>query len=136
MIISGTNEGELGEQLLLTCTVSVVDHLVARPSIVWVVGDSGVTENDTRAVNETTSEKTLIFSSLNTSHGGQYTCQAQIIIAEISLVKAGMDSAEVMVQSEFLSQSNVVAVDVCMCVCVCVCLCMCVCVFSQSQDQW
>ena len=122
MIISGTNEGE---QLLLTCTVSVVDHLVARPSIMWVggsVGDSGVTENDTRAVNETASERTLIFSSLNTSHGGQYTCQAEIIIAEISLVKAGMDSTEVMVQSEFLAQS--IGYSDCWLVCVCVCVCV------------
>ena len=77
------------------------------------VGGSGVIDNDTRAVNETTSERTLTFSSLNTSHGGHYTCQAVINIAQISLMKTGNDIAEVMVQSEYLSLP-VVVVDVCL----------------------
>ena len=127
IIISSTIGGtlEVGDTLELSCSVTVEEHLApsAELSFVWSggsvggsrgsVGGSGVIDNDTRAVNETTSERTLTFSSLNTSHGGQCTCQAVINIAQISLMKTGNDIAEVMVQSEYLSLP-VVVVDVCL----------------------
>ena len=120
IIISSTIGGalEVGDKLELSCSVTVEEHLApsAELSIEWSGGSgggSGVIDNDTRAVNETTSERTLTFSSLNTSHGGQYICQAVINIAQISLMKTGNDIAEVMVQSEYLSLP-VVAVDVCL----------------------
>ena len=109
----------VGERLELTCSVTVEEHLTpsAELSIVWSgwsVEGSGVIESDTRAVNETTSERTLIFSSLNTSHGGQYTCQAVVYIDMISLVKTGMDIAELMLQSEILTlKSGQLMVCVC-----------------------
>ena len=110
VLVSSTSVGTLavGDTLELTCSVTVVEHLTlsAELSIEWSggsVGASGVVESDTRAVNETTSERTLTFSSLNTSHGGQYTCQAVINIAQIRMMKTGNDSGEIMVQSEFLS---------------------------------
>ena len=126
-MVSTASVGTLavGERLELTCSVTVEEHLTttAGLSIDWSGGSvrdsggsvegSGVLENETRAVNDTTSEKTLIFSSLNTSHGGQYTCQAVINIAQINLTKTGNDSAEIMVQSEYLSLTLVV-VDVCL----------------------
>ena len=122
VIISSTSVGTLavGESLELTCSMTVEEHLTpsAELSIEWSGGSvsgSGVTENDTRAVNETTSERTLIFNSLNTSHGGQYTCQAVIYIDLIRVMKTGMDSAEVMVQSEYLSLTLVVVDHVCLC---------------------
>ena len=103
----------VGESLELTCSVTTVEHLTpsAELSTVWSGGrvggsgarESGARESDARAVNGTTSERTLIFSSLNTSHGGQYTCQAVIYIDQISLMRTGTESTELMVQSEFLS---------------------------------
>ena len=120
IIISSTIGGtlEVGDTLELSCSVTVEEHLApsAELSFVWSggsVGGSGVIDNDTRAVNETTSERALTFSSLNTSHGGQYTCQAVINIAQISLMKTGNDIAEVMIQCEYLSLP-VVVVDVCL----------------------
>ena len=96
----------VGDILEFACSVTVEEHLTpsAELSIEWSGGSvegSGVIGSETRAVNETTSERTLIFSSLNTSHGGQYTCQAVVYIDKISLMKTWNDSTAVMVQSEF-----------------------------------
>ena len=142
VLVSSTIGGtlEVGDTLELTCSVTVVEHLTpsAELSIEWSggsvkgsggsgggsggsVGASGVVESETRAVNETTSERTMIFSSLNTSHGGQYTCQAVVYIDMIGLMKTGMDIAEIMVQSEF-SLSLLWML-------ICVCL-------PQSPGQW
>ena len=106
----------VGERLELTCSMAAEEHLTpsAELSIEWSggsVGGSGVVESETRAVNETTSERTLIFSSLNTSHGGQCTCQAVVYIYMIGLMKTGNGSREFMVQSEYLSLT-LVTVDV------------------------
>ena len=134
MIVSTTSVGTLavGESLEITCSMTVEEYLTttAELSIVWSggsVGSSGVIENDATTFNGTTNERTLIYSSLNTSHGGQYTCQAVMYIDMISVMKTGMDIAEIMVQSEF---SFVVVIDVCLCVH------MRVCVLSQSPGQW
>ena len=120
----------VGDTLEFPCSVTVEEHLTpsAELSIEWSrgsVGGSGARENVTRAVNETTSERTLIFSSLNTSHGGQYTCQAVVYIDQISLMKTGMDSTELMLQSEFLTLRAVNGV------CLCPCAHM-----SQSPGHW
>ena len=110
----------VGDTLEFACSVTVEEHLTpsAELSIEWSGGrvrGSGARESDTRAVNETTSERTLIFSSLNTSHGGQYTCQAVIYIDQISLMKTGMDSTELMLHSEFLTLRAVNGVCLCLC---------------------
>ena len=99
----------VGERLELTCSMTVVEHLTptAELSIEWSgesVGDSGVTESETTTFNQTTSERTLIFSSLNTSHGGKYICQAVVYIDMISLMNTGNGIAEVVIQSESHSE--------------------------------
>ena len=134
MLVSSTSVGTMvvGDTLELTCSVTVVEHLTpsAELSIEWSggsVGGSGVIESDTRAVNEITSEKTLIFSSLSTSHGGKYICQAVVYIDMISLMNTGNGIAEVVIQSEFLTQSS--GYSGCVYVCVCV-------FFCQSPGQW
>ena len=111
VLVSSTSVGTMavGDTLELTCSVTVVEHLTpsAELSIEWSggsVGGSGVMESDTRAVNETTSEKTLIFSSLSTSHGGKYICQAVVYIDMISLMNTGNGIAEVVIQSESHSE--------------------------------
>ena len=88
----------------LTCTVITVAHLSpdAELIVTWSggsEGDSRVTESETVAVSGTTSERTLSFSSLDTSHGAQYTCQAFINIPLIGLMKSGSDSTALRVKS-------------------------------------
>ena len=70
-----------GESYNLTCTVTVNDT-TEFPTIEWLAPNtsllsniSSITVENMVMVNESTYERTLVFSSLRTSHGGQYTCQ-------------------------------------------------------------
>ena len=102
--ITGPTTGVAGEDLQLTCSVSVVEYLVAEPTVQWSggsVGSENVTESTT-ATSGVTSERSVTFSPLRTSHGAQYTCQAEVSISSITLVKTGSESRAVMVQSEWL----------------------------------
>ena len=103
--ITGPTTGVAGEGLQLTCSVSVVEYLVAEPTVQWSGGSvdsgDGVTESAT-ATSGVTSERNVTFSSLRTSHGAQYTCQAEVSIPSISLVRTGSSSRDILVQSEWL----------------------------------
>ena len=103
--ITGPTTGVAGEGLQLTCSVSVVEYLVTEPTVQWSGGSigsgDGVTESAT-ATSGVTSERSVTFSSLRTSHGAQYTCQTEVSILSISLVRTGSRSREVVVQSEWL----------------------------------
>ena len=70
--------GVAGEELVVKCTVNVVEHLIVQ----WSggsVGGSGVIESNTTH-SGTFSMRTLTFTHLNISHGADYTCQAEISI--------------------------------------------------------
>ena len=103
MTISGPTTGTAGEELQLTCSVSVVEHLTAQPTVQWSGGSvdsgNGVTQSDTTH-SGVMSMRTLTFSPLRTSHGAQYTCQADIAISSISVMKTRSESRDVMVQSK------------------------------------
>ena len=103
--ITGPTTGVAGEGLQLTCSVSVVEYLVAEPIVQWSGGsagsEDGVTESAT-ATSGVTSERNVTFSSLRTSHGAQYTCQAEVNIPPIGLVRTGSSSREILVQREWL----------------------------------
>ena len=91
-----------GDELELTCTVTVVENLIVELTVQWIggsVGSAGVTESAT-TVSGVTSTRMLTFSPLLTSHGAQYTCQATINIPSINVAKTGNDSTDVMVQSK------------------------------------
>ena len=79
-----------GRYFLLTCHVSVVEHLINKPSVQWSGGSvgsgNGVTESDTTHI-EVRSTRTLTFSPLHTSHGAKYFCKANINIPSINLMK-------------------------------------------------
>jgi len=94
--VSITAAGSLtaGQTYSLTCSVSVVEHLVVQPSIVWrdgqgreVAGGSG-------------SGLQLTFDPLRTSNGSHYTCTASVNVSEISLTVSGGDSIDVVVSSK------------------------------------
>ena len=66
----------------LTCTV-ILDGITGSPTIEWlgpnnypISYSSSVTVDNVVIVNESAYDRTLVFSSLHTSHGGQYTCRA------------------------------------------------------------
>ena len=103
LAISGPTTGMAGEEFQLTCSVSVVEYLITQPTVQWSGGSvdsgNGVTESDT-TVSGVTSMRTLTFSPLHTSHGTEYTCQADINIPAISLMRTVSESRAVMVQSK------------------------------------
>ena len=102
MTISGPTTATAGEQLVLTCTVRVVEHLISIPSVEWSGGSvgrgDGVIESNTTH-NGVTSKKTLTFSPLHSSHGALYTCTARFIDQSINLTKTGIKDARIFVQS-------------------------------------
>ena len=103
--ITGPTTGVAGGSLQLTCSVSVEEYLVAQPTVQWSGGSvssgNGVTVSAT-VTSGVTSERSVTFSSLRTSHGAQYTCLAEVNISSISLVKTGSENRAVMVESEWL----------------------------------
>ena len=78
-------QATVGQQLQLTCIVTVVEHLIVTPTVSWtgvnVPSDSNMTVNGNQVLNEIT------FSNVQTSHGGRYTCHADITIYSISIMK-------------------------------------------------
>ena len=101
--ISGPTTDMAGELFQLTCLIHVVEYLITQPTVQWSGGSvdsgDGVTESDT-TVSGVTSMRTLTFSPLHTSHGAEYTCQADINIRAISLMRIVSESRDVMVQSK------------------------------------
>ena len=106
--ISGVNTGTVGGQLQLICTVTTEEHLTpsAQLTVQWTggsVGANAVAQSET-VTSGITSTRNLTFSSLNTSHGAQYSCVAVTSISSINDVKRGSDSSDIMVQSEAVHQ--------------------------------
>ena len=58
------------------------------------------TESETIFLNGTTAVRKLTFSTLNTSHGAQYDCQAVITISDIMVSSTESDRRNLVVQSE------------------------------------
>ena len=95
--------GTAGNDLILTCNVTVVEYLTVEPTVQWS-GDSVGSGNGVM-VGDTThsgvmSMRTLTFSPLRTSDGSQYTCQADINIPSIDLRKTTSEERNVLVQSK------------------------------------
>ena len=73
-----------GQSYNLTCTVTL-NGTTGSPTIEWLnlknnplSNSSSVTVENVVIVNDSAYERTLAFSSLRTSHGGRYTCQATL----------------------------------------------------------
>ena len=110
MTISGPTTAIAGKQLVLTCTVRVVEHLISVPSVEWSGGSVG--KGDGVIESNTTRDgvmivRTLILSPLHMSHGAQYTCMARINEQSINLVNDGnSDAHNIFVQSEYIFLSR------------------------------
>ena len=87
-----------GQSYNLTCTV-ILDGITGSPTIEWLDPNNNPLLNSTGTVrnvvmvNDSAYHRTLIFSHLHTSHGGQYTCQTTL--GQVS----AMARAELLVQS-------------------------------------
>ena len=109
MIVTGEPAGtapSAGESYTLTCTVEVVERLVVTPDVEWLDPDNKVitTGGDITVgspeTSGTTTTLTLTFNPLHTSHGGEYTCRANITVDGISVDVTSSDSFNVIVQSK------------------------------------
>jgi len=71
-----------GESFSLTCTVTLAvgDSRIGDPVVQWIGPDGGSINSDIQQVitsdSTVTYVSTLEFTPVQTSHGGQYTCQA------------------------------------------------------------
>ena len=107
--IPGSTIGTVGEDLALICSVRVADHLIAKAimHVEWSGGSLGSRNGVMEHIihNGSYISNTLIFNPLLLSHGARYTCQAEIYISSINLLKMASDKRNVFVQSK-LSNTN------------------------------
>ena len=88
--ITPSGSSTAGSPYNLTCTVMVVNGLVVVPQVMWlkngVNGDIGQSVSSSSGVVSTnTTTLTLQFNPLYTSHGGQYSCIANVSLPIISI---------------------------------------------------
>ena len=88
---------------MLTCNVTVVDHLTSSAVLIvqWIGGSIGSSEVQQNSTG-TGGGSILTFNPLNTTHGGNYTCQAVINIPSINLTKTDSKSENLAVQRRLL----------------------------------
>ena len=97
---------EPGEEYLLNCTVTVVDGLIVSPVITWTkrsVKNVISVPPVLMTVSDVMSSLYLIFSSLNTSDAGLYTCEATINFSQISMVAKSNESWNLPLKSKITS---------------------------------
>ena len=118
MTISDPSFGTAGEYLKLICGVRVIEHLIGQSNgtveVEWNGGSLGIGNGVMEHIihNGSYTSNTLIFNPLLPSHGARYTCQAEINISSINLLKMASGNSYVIVQSKF---------QIILCVFLCIC---------------
>ena len=84
-----------GEGISLTCTASVIPHLVVDPDLQWQ-GPEGFTALPP-VRSDLVFTRELVISSLRTSQAGLYSCEATISIPQTSVQASNSISTEVQV---------------------------------------
>ena len=83
-----------GESNSFICIVSKnIQGLKYLPRVVWV-------ENDMEIAEQNVSNATLTFTTLNTSHGGVYTCRGNLSSPALSTPLILMEHYSVVVKSK------------------------------------
>ena len=104
MTISGPSIGRVGEDLVLTCGVRVVEHLIAKAivHVEWSGGSLGSGNGVVKHINGSYISNTLMLNDLFPSHGAMYTCQAEINISSLNLLKMASDNINVIIQCKHI----------------------------------
>ena len=91
-----------GQHHTLNCFASTEDYVVGVLTLNWVSIDSisGVTEGQQVDTSNTTARRLLMFNPVRSSHAGQYTCQAQIVIPQADVNLTSNAQQIVSVQSK------------------------------------
>ena len=111
---------EAGQRLSLTCTVTVVEYLIVSPQVEWIPPDGSVIISDGNpsvggapVVSGTLSTRNITFTSLQTSHAGQYTCWASLIVLNLAQSFNNSDTISVCVQCKFALFELVILIFLC-----------------------
>ena len=92
--------------MALICSMTVVEHLTVQNNgtvhVEWNRGSLGSGNGVMERImhNGSYTSNMLTFNPLLTSHGARYTCQAEINISSINLLKMASDTRNIMVQSK------------------------------------
>ena len=100
-MVAITTEGSptAGERYTLICTVGVVKDLFSLPEVTWL-GPPGTVESEPeRSGSETTLN--LTFNPLQTSHGEDYICNANVTVAVADIEIFTNATETVIVTSKF-----------------------------------
>ena len=123
VMVSSDNIMSPGSNVTLTCVVGVVAGLIVHPEIAWTkqaVSGGGDTTLNTISLGPVRTNRTLsfplLFSPINTSDAGQYTCTATVYVDIINVTITNSRVVDVRLQSEL--QVCVCHVTAFMCTCV------------------
>ena len=102
-MITTQGDATAGEGYTLICTVRVVEDLFSLPEVTWLgppgMMESGVVSGPERSGSET--NLTLTFDPLQTSHGGDYICNASVTVEEADIEIFTNVTETVIVTSKF-----------------------------------
>ena len=107
MEITPEGPSTAGMEHTLICIVTSAENLFSSPDVVWTYSngtiiDSGDGITVGQAVTEGSGTTSILsYNLLRTSHGGMYTCMADISIPEASVAVTNDASATVNVQRKF-----------------------------------
>ena len=97
-----------GHDFGLVCTVTMNVDLNADPTLCWLGPDESpvLSEHNitvgTPMVNDNVTSLALFFTPLNSSHGGEYTCNAAISVPELSVTLSKSATSDFIVTSRCL----------------------------------
>ena len=91
-----------GRSHTLNCFASIQDYVVVVPVLNWdsVGARSGVLEGQQMNTSNTVARRPLAFNPVRSSHAGQYSCRARIVIPQAGINLNSSAEQNVSVQSK------------------------------------
>ena len=90
----------IGDPLTVQCTMTVIPYLAVQPTVELLGSDGSVLAT---TIMDLMVDLTL--DPVRTSHAGQYTCRASVVIASVSVDVSGQSSSTLTVKSESVTDS-------------------------------